>query len=96
MTEKITGRILPLYVLAREIAPPTTTKAGLIINHPSVKQPIIKAEVILTGEGTKYDDMHIKIGDRILFSPNSFRKFAHPLDAQEYLLVHQKDVLLIW
>jgi co-chaperonin GroES (HSP10) len=40
--------------------------------------------------------MHIKIGDKILFSPHAFRKFVHPEDNQEYLLVHQKDVMLIY
>lgn len=92
----MTGRILPLYILAKEIKPKTTTESGLLLPTAVIKQPTIIAEVILTGEDAKNEDMHVKVGDKILFSPNSFRKFVHPLDKEEYLLVHQKDVLLIW
>ena len=90
------GKILPLYVLAEEILPPATTKSGIIVSHPAIKQPIIKAVAVMVGDSTKYEEMKVSIGDKILFSPNSFRKFVHPSDNQEYLLVHQKDVLLIW
>jgi len=87
------GKILPMYVLAKEILPKEKTEKGIIL-APTVKQPTIIGEVRLTGEGTKSEDMKIKVGDKILFSPNSFRRFVHPLDKEEYLLVHQKDVLL--
>jgi hypothetical protein len=40
--------------------------------------------------------MKVKIGDKLLFSPNVIRKFIHPEDKQEYLLLHQKDLLLFW
>jgi chaperonin GroES len=89
------GKILPLYVLAKEIQQQEKTERGIFIPIVS-KQPTVTADVILIGSGTKNEDMIISIGDKILFSQHAFRKFAHPLDKQEYLLVAQKDVLLIW
>ena len=89
----MTGKILPLYVLAKEIKPKTTTESGLLL--PGViKQPTITAEVVAIGGSTKYDDMQIAVGDKILFGPNSFSRFVHPSDKEEYLRVAQKDVLL--
>jgi len=90
------GKILPLYVLAKEIPPEEKTEKGIIINLAAVKLPTITAEVVAVGGSSKHDEMVIEVGDKILFSPNVFRKFVHPLEKTEYLLLHQKDVLLIW
>ena len=91
----MTGHILPLFILAKEIKAPEKTESGLII-APTIKQPTITAEAILTGGDSKHEEMKVKIGDKLLFSPNVIRKFIHPEDKQEYLLLHQKDLLLFW
>jgi co-chaperonin GroES (HSP10) len=93
----IEGRILPLYVLAKEVKESETTESGLLIKPTLVmKKEHMIGEVVLTGDGTNLEEMKIKIGDKILFHPHSFRRFTHPIDQQEYLLVAQKDVMLMW
>ncbi len=91
----IEGRILPLLALVKQIALEEKTESGLFIPITR-KIDNISGEVVLVGDSTPTETMHIKIGDKILFSPHAFRKFVHPSDSQEYLLVHQKDVMLIW
>ena len=93
----ISGKILPLLSLVKEIKPEEKTESGLIFKPVAVMQKSnISGEVVLVGSSTPTEEMHIKIGDKILFSPHAFRKFVHPEDNQEYLLVHQKDVMLIY
>ena len=92
----INGRILPLFVVAKKIKEKPITDGGILVPTEVIKTPTISAEVLLTGEGTPTEDMHIKVGDKILFSPHAFRSFVHPDDKQEYLLVAQKDVMLIY
>lgn len=92
----IRGKILPLFILAKKIKEKEQTEKGIFIPTEVVKTPTINAEVILTGSGTATEDMHVKVGDKILFSPHAFRAFVHPDDKQEYLLVAQKDVMLIY
>ena len=91
----ITGKILPLLSLVKQIALEEKTESGLFIPITR-KIENISGEVVLVGESTDTEKMHIKIGDKILFSPHAFRKFTHPDDGLEYLLVHQKDVMLIY
>jgi len=93
----IKGNILPLLSLVKEITPEEKTESGLIFKPVNVMaKSNISGEVVLIGGSTPTEEMHIKIGDKILFSPHAFRKFVHPDDNQEYLLVHQKDVMLIY
>ena len=89
----MTGKILPLYILAKEIEPEKKTESGIII--PLVhKNPTITAKAVAVGGDSKHEDMKVNIGDNLLFSPNVIRRFIHPDDKEEYLIVHQKDVLL--
>jgi len=91
------GKILPLLALAKETIPEEKTESGLLIKPVAVMQKSnITGEVIMVGESTESEKMYIQVGDKILFSPHAFRKFTHPDDNQEYLLVHQKDVMLIF
>jgi co-chaperonin GroES (HSP10) len=90
------GRLLPLFVLAKKIEEKEQTEKGILIPTAVIKTPTVAAEVILTGGSTPTEEMHVKVGDRILFSPHAFRAFVHPEDKQEYLLVAQKDVMLIF
>ncbi len=92
----MTGKILPLFILAKEIKKEEKTDKGIFIPTAVIKQPTITAEAVLVGESSKNDEMKVKVGDKLLFSPNVIRKFVHPLDKEEYLLLHQKDLLLIW
>ena len=92
----MTGKILPLFILAKEIQKEEKTDKGIFLPTAVMKQPTITAEAILTGGDSKNDEMKVKIGDKLLFSPNVIRKFIHPEDKQEYLLLHQKDLLLFW
>jgi len=91
------GKILPLLALVKEIQPEEKTESGLLIKPIAVMQKSnISGEVIMVGDSTSTEEMHIKTGDKILFSPHAFRKVVHPDDNQEYLLVHQRDVMLIY
>jgi len=93
----IQGKILPTFVLAKKIKEKSTTDSGLrTIPVEVINSPTITAEVILTGKGTINEEMVINVGDKILFSQRAFRQFVHPQDHQEYLLVAQKDVMLIY
>jgi co-chaperonin GroES (HSP10) len=93
----ISGNILPLLSLVKEITPEEKTESGLIIKPVNVMaKSNISGEVVLVGGSTPTEEMHIKVGHKILFSPNAFRKFVHPDDNKEYLLVHQKDVMLFY
>ena len=96
-TDMIVGKILPLHVLGKEIQEEEKTESGLLITPIAVMKKEHKtAEVVMVGAGTANEEMQVKCGDKILFSPHAFRKFVHPLDNQEYLLVAQRDVMLIW
>lgn len=94
---EVIGRLLPLHVLGKEIQEAEKTESGLIFKPTAVMKKEHKtAEVVMVGVSTANEEMQIKVGDKILFSPHAFRKFVHPLDNQEYLLVAQRDVMLIW
>ena len=90
----MTGKILPLYILAKETKEQEKIEKGIIIPLAVIRQPSITAKAVLVGESTKHEDMKVNIGDNLLFSPNVIRRFIHPDDKEEYLIVHQKDVLL--
>lgn len=93
----VSGKITALHVLAKEIKPEEKTESGLIFKPVAVMQKSnFCGEVVMVGKGTLDVEMEIQVGDKILFSPHAFRKFIHPLDGQEYLEVHQKDVMLIY
>lgn len=92
----IEGKILPLHILGKEIQEEERTESGLFKPIAVMKKEHKTAEVVMVGASTANEEMQIKCGDKILFSPHAFRKFVHPLDNQEYLLVAQRDVMLIW
>jgi chaperonin GroES len=93
----LSGHILPLLSLVKEITPEEKTESGLLFKPVNVMaKSNISGEVVMVGESTSEEKMQVKVGDKILFSPHAFRKFAHPDDNKEYLLVHQKDVMLIY
>jgi len=92
----INGKVLPLFIVAKKIEEKSVSDGGILIPTAVVKTPTIAATVVLTGKGTATEEMHVKEGDRILFSPHAFRSFVHPDDKQEYLLVPQKEVMLIY
>lgn len=93
----VSGKIQALYCLVKEIVPEEKTESGLIFKPVAVMQKSnICGEVVMVGKSTPEVEMEIVIGDKVLFSPHSFRKFIHPIDINEYLEVHQKDVMLIY
>lgn len=92
MTIKPLGdRVVIKMVQAEE-----TTKGGLILAGSAKEKPQI-AEVVAVGPGGYVDGhdvtMHVKVGDKVLSS-----KFAGnevKVDGEDYIILHQSDILAI-
>ena len=94
MTELESGRILPTKILVREFEKKETlVGAGLLYKPATVKEPMIRGEVVLTGSGTPQVEMSVRVGEQILFSPHVFQKVL--IDNFTYFILDVRDCLFI-
>ena len=87
----------PLHdrLLLKPTTAETKTKAGIIIPDTAQEKPM-QGEVVAVGKGKMTEDgkvlpMDVKAGDRILYGKYSGNEIK--IDDQEYLIMHQEDIL---
>ncbi len=90
-------KIKPLAdrVLVKAVEKEELHKSGIIIPETAKEKPQ-EGEVIATGPGKRDDKgtvipMDVKTGDRILYGKYSGTEIK--LDGEEYLIMHQDDIL---
>jgi len=87
----------PLHdrVVVRRIEADNKTSGGIIIPDTAKEKPQ-EGEIVAVGKGKLTDDgkvltMDVKVGDRILYGKYSGNEIK--LDDQDYLIMHQEDIL---
>ncbi|MBI3296825.1 MAG: co-chaperone GroES [Elusimicrobia bacterium] len=90
-------KIQPLgdRVLLQPIEQKEMKKSGIIIPDTAKEKPQ-EGKVVATGKGKVTEDgkvlpMDVKAGDRVLYGKYSGTELK--LDDQEYLIMHQEDIL---
>ena len=68
------------------------TIGGIIIPHPAKEKPL-KGEVVAVGNGTKDEEMIVKVGDTVLYGKYAGTELE--LDGNKYLIMRQSDILAI-
>lgn len=70
----------------------TTTSSGIIIPD-SAKEKQQKGKVLAVGNGTKDEEMEVKVGDFVLYGKYSGTEIS--IDNRDYLIMSQSDILAI-
>ena len=68
------------------------TVAGIIIPDTAKEKPL-KGEVLAVGNGTKDEEMVLKVGDTVLYGKYSGNEVE--IDGEKYLIMRQSDVLAV-
>ncbi len=66
------------------------TLSGIIIPDSAKEKPL-KGEVLAVGNGTKDEEMVLKVGDVVLYGKYAGTEIE--LDGEKYLIMRQSDVL---
>lgn len=74
-------------------APAEEKTVGGIIIPDSAKEKPLKGEVLAVGNGTKDEEMVLKVGDHVLYGKYAGTELE--LDGGKYLIMRQSDVLAI-
>ncbi len=67
--------------------------AGGIIIPDSAKEKPLKGKVVATGNGTKDEEMVVKVGDTVLYGKYAGTELD--VDGAKYLMMRQSDILAI-
>ena len=67
--------------------------AGGIIIPDSAKEKPLKGKVVATGNGTKDEEMVVKVGDTVLYGKYAGTELE--VDGAKYLMMRQSDILAI-
>lgn len=68
------------------------TAGGLIIPDTAKEKPL-QGEVLAVGNGTKDEEMVLKVGDTVLYGKYSGNEVE--IDGEKYLIMRQSDVLAV-
>ena len=68
------------------------TLGGIIIPDTAKEKPL-KGEVVAVGNGTKDEEMIVKVGDTVLYGKYAGTELE--LDGNKYLIMRQSDILAI-
>ena len=79
-------------VLVKPAAAEEKTVAGIIIPDTAKEKPL-KGEVLAVGNGTKDEEMVLKVGDTVLYGKYSGNEVE--LDGEKYLIMRQSAVLAV-
>ena len=79
-------------VLIEPTAAEETTMAGIIIPDSAKEKPL-KGKVLATGNGTKDEEMVLKVGDTVLYGKYAGTEIE--FEGVKYLMMRQSDVLAI-
>ncbi len=74
-------------------APAEEKTVGGIIIPDSAKEKPLKGEILAVGNGTKDEEMVLKVGDHVLYGKYAGTELE--LDGEKYLIMRQSDVLAI-
>ncbi|MDO4823818.1 MAG: co-chaperone GroES [Bacteroidales bacterium] len=83
----LSDRVLVLPAPAEE-----KTIGGIIIPDTAKEKPL-KGEVVAVGNGTKDEEMVLKVGDQVLYGKYSGTELEY--EGTKYLIMRQSDVLAI-
>lgn len=83
----LSDRVLVLPAAAEE-----KTIGGIIIPDTAKEKPL-KGEVVAVGNGTKDEEMILKVGDKVLYGKYSGTELEY--EGEKYLIMRQSDVLAI-
>ena len=67
--------------------------AGGIIIPDSAKEKPLKGKVVATGNGTKDEEMVVKVGDTVLYGKYAGTEIE--VDGAKYLMMRKSDILAI-
>ena len=79
-------------VLVKPAPAEEKTIGGIIIPDTAKEKPL-KGEVVAVGNGTKDEEMLVKVGDTILYGKYAGTELE--LDGNKYLIMRQSDILAI-
>lgn len=79
-------------VLVKPAPAEEKTIGGIIIPDTAKEKPL-QGEVIATGNGTKDEEMVVKVGDTVLYGKYSGQEIE--FEGAKYLIMRQSDILAI-
>ena len=79
-------------VLITPAAAEEKTVSGIIIPDSAKEKPL-RGEVIAAGNGTKDEEMVLKVGDNVLYGKYAGTEIE--LEGEKFLIMRQSDVLAI-
>lgn len=74
-------------------APAEERTIGGIIIPDTAKEKPLKGEVVAVGNGTKDEEMIVKVGDTVLYGKYAGTELG--LEGTKYLIMRQSDILAI-
>lgn len=74
-------------------APAEEKTIGGIIIPDTAKEKPLKGEVVAIGQGTKDEEMVLKVGDTVLYGKYAGTELE--ADGKKYLIMRQSDVLAV-
>ena len=74
-------------------APAEERTIGGIIIPDTAKEKPLKGEVVAVGNGTKDEEMVVKVGDTVLYGKYAGTELE--LEGNKYLIMRQSDILAI-
>lgn len=69
------------------------TAGGIIIPDTAKKERPIEGKVLAVGQGTKDEEIVLKVGDKVLYGKYSGTEVE--LDGENFLIMRQSDVLAV-
>lgn len=74
-------------------APAETKTIGGIIIPDTAKEKPLKGEVVACGNGTKDEEMVVKVGDTVLYGKYAGQELE--FEGEKYLIMKQGDILAV-
>lgn len=74
-------------------APAEEKTIGGIIIPDTAKEKPLKGEIVAVGNGTKDEEMVLKIGDQVLYGKYAGTEIE--IEGEKYLIMRQSDVLAV-
>ena len=93
-------KLVPLFdrVVLKPLVAEETTKSGIVLPGQAKEKPQ-QAEVIAVGPGGLVDGkevtMHVKVGDKVIFSKYSGTEVEGESENDKLVIVKQNDILAV-
>ena len=79
-------------VLVKPAAAEEKTIGGIIIPDSAKEKPL-QGEVLAVGNGTKDEQMVLKVGDRVLYGKYAVTELE--LEGEKFIIMRQNDILAV-